>query len=89
MLRQCLCDGSVVRALSAASVAVASHVAMTFLLDYCHAMFIACWLCAASRVFVCFVVCVCTVCAPMCAVLFGAGVFMSLAAIHFEVVSGL
>ena len=40
------------------------------LFDYCHAMFIGCWLCAASRVFVCFVACVCTACAPMFAIQF-------------------
>ena len=39
-----------------------------FRLDYCHARFIGCWLCAVSRVLVCFSACVCTACAPMCAI---------------------
>ena len=69
MFSQCLSDGSVVRALSVARVSVASQIVATFLLDDGHARFILCWLCAVL-LFVCFVACVCTACAPMFAIQF-------------------
>ena len=69
MFSQCLSDGSVVRALSVARVSVASQIVATFLLDHGHARLILCWLCAVL-LFVCFVACVCTACAPMFAILF-------------------